>query len=398
MKMIGGNKSDLASMFKEAGLSPDLINQIGEDFDLKDLTSNTGNKPKITTKVIPQDIIVETPIIIKKGIDATEDNKMLKLKQELSDLIQLKEIINETDFEGKVNVSTLIHQTQKQIDKINSGILELSMTTETIFDKLFSQSFNSLNSRYDDTVSKRGNETNIAPDGSLSDLNDDVQKLIKSDLFKEWFGDFQNAYSYRNFKDLGGLSVSRVLSPKFEPLIVWHGTGQEFSYFRFDNFPAAYFAENRNYSDFFAEMHSKDGIGYVLPFFLSIKKPLDFTIFGISDVSTKDFFDWIYLQTGLEPQELDINPLFLSPTAPPSPVWVYLRNNAKMIKKIADSRVFDGIEFYEFNPNLDPSNEAYSTKAFIIFDPHQAKLADPRRGNILLNSLQSFLLEKGGKI
>jgi hypothetical protein len=40
----------------------------------------------------------------------------------------------------------------------------------------------------------------------------------------------------------------------------------------------------------------------------------------------------------------------------------------------------------------------YSTKAFIIFDPHQAKLADPGRGNILLNSLQSFLLEKGGKI
>jgi hypothetical protein len=82
----------------------------------------------------------------------------------------------------------------------------------------------------------------------------------------------------------------------------------------------------------------------------------------------------------------------------PVPVWVYLRNNAKMIKKLADSRVFDGIEFYEFNPNLDPKDPAYSTKAFIIFDPHQAKLADPGRGNILLNSLQSFLLEKGGKI
>jgi len=396
--MIGGNKSDLASMFKEAGLSPDLINQIGEDFDLKDLTSNTGNKPKITTKVIPQDIIVENPIEIKKGIDATEDNKMLKLKQELSDLIQLKEIINETDFEGKVNVSTLIHQTQKQIDKINSGILELSMTTETIFDKLFAQSFNSLNSRYDDTVSKRGNETNIAPDGSLSDLNDDVQKIIKSDLFKEWFGDFQNAYSYRNFKDLGGLSVSRVLSPKFEPLIVWHGTGQEFSYFRFDNFPAAYFAENRKYSDFFAEIHAEDQVGYVLPFFLSIKKPLDLTIFGLNDVAPQDFFDWLYVQTGLTPEELEMNPMFLKKSMQPVPVWVYLRNNAKMIKKLADSRVFDGIEFYEFNPNLDPSNDAYSTKAFIIFDPHQAKLADPRRGNILLNSLQSFLLEKGGKI
>jgi hypothetical protein len=255
--------------------------------------------------VQPQDIVVEKPFEVKKGVDVANDTKLLKLKQELSDLIQLKEILNETDFEGKVNISTLIHTTQQQIDKINSESLELAMTTENIFDKLFAQSFNPLHTRYDDAVSRRGNETNITPNGNISDLNDDVQTLIKSDLFKEWFGDFQNAYNYRNFKDFGGLSISRVLSDKFEPLIVWHGTGQEFSYFRFDNFPAAYFAANRKYSDFFAEMHAEDKVGYVLPFFLSIKKPLDLTIFGLTDVAPQDFFDWLYVQTGLTPEELE---------------------------------------------------------------------------------------------
>ncbi len=396
--ITGGSKKNVASAVETSGFSSAQMDLIKKSLEMETAQEPEVNKNKIATKVIPQDIVVEKPFEVKKGIDVANDTKLLKLKQELSDLIQLKEILNETDFEGKVNISTLIHSTQKQIDKINSESLELAMTTENIFDKLFAQSFNPLHSRYDDTVSKRGNETNVAPNGSLSDLNNDVQVIIKSDLFKEWFGDFQNAYNYRNFKDFGGLSISRVLSDKFEPLIVWHGTGQEFSYFRFDNFPAAYFAENRKYSDFFAEIHAEDQVGYVLPFFLSIKKPLDLTIFGLTDVMPQDFFDWLYVQTGLTPQELEMNPMFLSKTMKPVPVWMYLRNNAKMIKKLADSRVFDGIEFYEFNPNLDPSSDAYSTKAFIIFDPHQAKLADPRRGNILLNSLQSFLLEKGGKI
>ena len=55
--------------------------------------------------------------------------------------------------------------------------------------------------------------------------------------------------------------------------------------------------------------------------------------------------------------------------------------------------------FDEFNPNIkDKKNPAYSTRAYIVFEPNQVKIADPERGEILLTSLKSFILEKGGKI
>jgi hypothetical protein len=145
-------------------------------------------------------------------------------------------------------------------------------------------------------------------------------------------------------------------------------------------------------------MHSEDGIGYVMPFFLDIKNPLDLTHFGIERISTKDFFDWMFLQTGLLAEQLDVNPIFLDPTMSKVPLWVFLRNNPKMLQKIASLKVYDGIVFYENNPNMPEGDAAYETKAYIIFDPHKAKLADPERGEILLSSLKSFQLEKGGKI
>ena len=107
----------------------------------------------------------------------------------------------------------------------------------------------------------------------------------------------------------------------------------------------------------------------------------------------------MYLLTGLTKDELDINPMILSPTMDAIPIWMYIRNNPKMLKKLADSTVFDGIVFYEFCPNIkDVNDPAYSTKAYIIFNPEDAKLADPNRGNLMLASLKSFLLKRGGKI
>ena len=104
--------------------------------------------------------------------------------------------------------------------------------------------------------------------------------------------------------------------------------------------------------------------------------------------------------TGMSAEELEVNPLFLDPNLQPNPIWVYIRNNSTMLQKIAQGRVYDGIKFYEFNPNEEnnPDKNAYETLAYIIFDPHQAKLADPSRGEILLASLKSFMLKRGGKI
>jgi hypothetical protein len=70
-----------------------------------------------------------------------------------------------------------------------------------------------------------------------------------------------------------------------------------------------------------------------------------------------------------------------------------------MLKKIAALNIFDGIRFYETNPNIkDKSSPAFQTEAFITFNSNQSKIADPERGAILLGSMKSFILEKGGAI
>jgi hypothetical protein len=348
-----------------------------------------GNARNKTTPQVPTNVTPK-PQISDAEIDA--------LKKELGDLIFLKSGISDLDFEEKINISTEIFETQKKIDGLTEKLFEQRVGDENFFDRLFEQSFTPLKSRYDMVIQKNVLPEILSPSGEMSDLDENMQILINSNEFKEWFGDWRNAFFYRNLPDFGGLNVSKVLNDKFEPQLVWHGTNNEFSYFDFEMFPANYFAVNREYSEFFAI--NKGGKGYVLPFFLDIKNPLDLSYFENDYVSLKDFFDWMYLMTGMTAEELDVNPLFLDPTMQPQPIWMYIRNNPTMLQKIAQGKVYDGIKFYEFNPNEkdNADKKAYETLAYIIFDPHQAKLADPSRGDILLASLKSFMLKRGGKI
>lgn len=319
-------------------------------------------------------------------------------KKEIEQLIFLRSLQSPLDFEENIKLNQLLASKQEQLDKEIFGQNEIFMSQDNIFDDLFEQSFTPIQNSYNNIFAKDENGSDFfTPSGERSSLNDAENSLIRSSLFLEWFGDWQLAYQYKE-AGIKDFACSKVLSPKFEPQVVWHGTGDEFSYFRFDNFPAAYFAVNKSYSQWFADLHAREGEGYTIPFFLSVNNPLDLTLFETRKIDPKTFFDYIFLQTGLTKDELDINPIFADSNLGTLETWMYLRNNPKMLKKLADSKLFDGIHFYETNPSIDESEPFYKTEAWIIFSPHQAKLADPSRGLLLFSSLKSFLLEKGGKI
>jgi len=274
----------------------------------------------------------------------------------------------------------------------------MALSQENVFDDLFEQSFTPIQNTYDNIFIKdEGSSDFFTPNGERSLFNDAQNSLIRTPLFLDWFGEWQLAYQYKE-AGIVDFPCSKVLSPNFEPQVVWHGTGAEFSYFRFDNFPAAYFAVNQTYSQWFADLQSRSGDGFTIPFFLNVRNPLDLTMFETKKIDTKTFFDFMFLQTGLTKNELEMNPIFDDPKLDPIETWVYLRNNPKMLKKLADTKIFDGIHFYETNPNVNQNEPFYKTEAWIIFQPHQAKLADPSRGVLLFSSLKSFLLKKGGKI
>jgi hypothetical protein len=263
-----------------------------------------------------------------------------------------------------------------------------------IFDELFSSSSIQPKHRYDLKPDPNG----FAPDGTPTQLPKNIYDFTLTDDFENWFGNFQLSYQFRN-SNFTEVPCSLVKNIHYEPQIVYHGTGQEFSFFDFSKFPIMYFAENYFYAEWFAQQKGKKNghDGFVYPFFLDIKNPLDLTHFGIDEITPQEFADWLYLQTGLEADELKINPALLKSNQP-TWAWVYLRNGAEMLKVLSDTKLFDGIVYYEQNPPINPTANNYKTKGFIIFEPQSAKIVDPERHNLLLGSMRSFYLKRGGKL
>jgi hypothetical protein len=320
-----------------------------------------------------------------------------KLKTELDQLVFLRSLNSQLDFEKNIELGQKITKVKENINELNFSKLEAKLTTDDIFDQLFEQSFTQLQHEYNDVKVAQGQEGDFfTPNGQPSELSEQLNEIIRTQQFKDWFGDWQLTYMYKQAGDTD-TDCSVVLTENFEPKLFYHGTGQAFSYFKFDNFPAAYFAANPDYSKFFANLHGGDQ-GYVIPFFLNVRNPLDLTLFGTELIKPKDFFDYMYLKTGFDADQLEANPIFNNPTSPPVECWRYLRNNPKMLKKLADNQVYDGIHFYETNPGVPVGQLAHKTEVFITFKPEQCKIADNDRGLILLGALKSFLLEKGGKI
>ena len=389
---IGGSISWLnvddnrAGLFYINALIQDYIIEIVEFFNLRELF----DKPIL----VPKDDSGETPLTPSTSVlDEIE-----QAKKDLGQLLFMRNLLSPIDFEQKIEVTQLIDEKQKLINELNFKGIEEKMAKDQFFDDLFEQSFTPIQHEYEDIYNLTSQEIDFfTPNGARTQLSFEINEIIRTPQFKEWFGDWELAYIYKD-ADALELDCSKVLTPNFEPRVVWHGTGKEFSYFIFDKFPAAYFAVNREYSQFFADLQG-GGDGYVIPFFLNIRNPLDLTHFETNNVSAKDFFDYMYLMTGLTMEQLDVNPIFLSGSTPLLQTWMYIRNNPKMLKKIADTKIYDGIHFYETNPNIkDVSSAAHKTEAYITFSSHQCKIADPNRGMLLFASLKSFLLEKGGKI
>jgi hypothetical protein len=325
------------------------------------------------------------------------ENKVEKLKTELDQLVFLRSLNSQLDFEKNIELGQKITNVKEKINELNFDKLQANITTDDIFDQLFEQSFTPIEHEYTNVKIPKGeNDDFFTPNGQPSELSEQLNEIIRTEQFKQWFGDWQLTYMYKQAGDTD-TDCSVVLTENFEPKLFYHGTGQAFSYFKFDKFPAAYFAANQAYSQWFANMHGGDE-GYTIPFFLNVRNPLDLTLFGTEKIKPKEFFDYMYLQTGFDADQLEANPLLTNPSLPPVECWVYLRNNPKMLKKLAENEVYDGIHFYETNPGVSEGLPAYRTEVFITFKADQCKIADNNRGLILLGALKSFLLEKGGKI
>lgn len=340
------------------------------------------------------------PEKIQKGSIEEIENQIVSLNQDISDLNSLKSFMTPLQFEEKIKISSEIDSLQKEVGKKIFDITEAEVKEKSksgsIIESLFENSFKGISRNYEiETPTEQENPDFFAPDGKPSRLSDSINFIIRSPQFKSWFGDWQLAYQFKDDPDYQ-VPCSKIVLENGEPEIYWHGTGVPFSYFKFDMFPAAYFAKKKEYSQFFSQLHGGEEGGYLLPFFLNVRNPLDLRHFGIEKITPEDFFEYIFVTTGMDESQLEANPLTTDSSIKPMETWIYLRNNSKMLKII--STMYDGILYFETNPNVKEGLNAHSTEAVIVFSPHQIKLASEDRSLFILSSLRSFILAKGGKI
>lgn len=353
------------------------------DFFSKKIVNSIANDD--LTKIIPTTKIIE---------DFSLEN-INKLKNETNAIAKILESVPTNDFAERTKLESLLLDQTKKINQIKQANIE---NVKETLDNFFRQACVKPKSRYEIIPYKGG----FAPDGTPTQLSKELYELTFTKNFQDWFGSPDVLYMETD-EGRTNYTTSKVVTKHFEPQVVWHGTSVMFSSFKFDRFPAMYFAENPEYSEYFTEgMNPSDDYpeGLILPFFLDIKRPLDLTPFHLQAITTKDFLDYLYVVAEVTPEESKINPAFLEAEGERFLVWQFLRNNPQMLVAIKQKKQFDGIIFYEDNPVIDEiqNPKGFSTKAFIIFDSNQAKIADIQRGDMLNGALKNFYFKKGGKI
>ena len=124
--------------------------------------------------------------------------------------------------------------------------------------------------------------TLLAPNGKPSNLTAEQYTLVRTPAFNKWFGDWENSPE----------TSSKVVDSNGEPLVVYHGTNNEFNVFDFNkadigsHFGTFTQAKNRLETKLFFK-GSKSNISM---FFLNIK-----SIYQVADIG-----DWEYPQRYLD--------------------------------------------------------------------------------------------------
>lgn len=238
----------------------------------------------------------------------------------------------------------------------------------------------------------------LAPSGEPTQLTEDQYYRVRTDEFKAWFGDWQLAYDLENY---GGVSHAINDATK-EPLVLYHGSKHDFARWRFDQFPAAYFADNRSYSQWFANLY---GQGMLYQVFIDMKNPIDMRMFGVEQHPIRTYLDYLQENYLVSHEQADPRIAKFGKSDPVNTeeylnfscrFWEYIRHhNVELLTYLRDFTFIDGIIMYENNPQDIIDGQQNVTGSYVVFRTEQIKWASAGHFNVLVKDAR---FEKGGKI
>jgi len=208
----------------------------------------------------------------------------------------------------------------------------------------------------------------LAPNGKPSNLTPEQYKLVRTPAFKKWFGDWENDPN----------NASKIIDENGEPLVVYHGTNNDFTVFNTSYKKILWFGGiDFEIGSHFGTFEQANQLGeIVMPFFLNIKNL----------IRTTDKFNWIvesYLNIF---SELKIN----RPKTLNNYPDIINGNEYQIIFDTLKKHKIDGIVYinkYEGNRKDD---------SYIVFNPNQMKLANGSNKTFYLYN-PDFRYEKGGE-
>jgi hypothetical protein len=277
------------------------------------------------------------------------------------------------------------------------------------------------------------------PTGAPSKLDFKMQALVRTDVFKRFFGDWEAAATNWLANNKANMAkyyagCSLVIDiDTLEPRVMYHGTNTAQEFFEFDILernpsgditrkrPYGYFAYNEEYARNFTLAPQRPGGGgvqIIYDAFLAVKKPfmaIDTAFMSMSedeDVWMEEISKRIaedqHGHKNLPQQEyerrLDVQRNITRQRLQGKqqgnkwPFWRYMATDIDNIfKYFLISYGYDGVFYYEnFNIQYDMDDPAQFTKAITVFEPRQIKLADGR--NIDFNPMTNDIrYQEGGK-
>lgn len=280
------------------------------------------------------------------SIKMQESNNAKAITKSIEEAVEVLKILPETSHTSILELNNLITEKSKLLQN------ELLFDSDTYYERYF---FN-------------------LPAKMTDELVNDV---TKNERFTEWF------------------TGSKVIDEQNQPLLVYHGSSgniEEFTQFKFDIFPGAYFAEKKSYSEWFAQL--KGGNEFMFRCYLRVLNPIDLTPFEVRKVTYQDFVTYIKLRYGYDLPE---NKMLQRIAEAQNGIWAwqYLRMGVDWLRMFANTGEFDGFHYYENNPQDVIDGKENVTKAWLVLHPNQIKTADMRNTTYSLFS-DDIRMKEGG--